>query len=358
MPFSALLRSRYVGHAIFWWLLLAVSAAFDTLQEGHWPLTLGQFLAKFGEADLWLGVGRVMITIYCSLWVFTRYAIARQLPLMLVQVLLLGLFDLSLRYGLQLLRYAIGYGPGLLSPSEALQKIPQQLLAGWLFVMLAFLFKQLRTQRQSEELLRANYTLELAFLRTQLNPHFLFNSINNLYGLALSEPDRTPDAILMLGQLMRYVLYESNVDYVSITQEVRYLHSYIALEKLRYEDPVYVEFTTTGDLGHLQIAPLLLICFVENAFKHGQVNDPARPVQLHLSVQAEQLTFTTRNYLLNKQKDPTGGVGLLSVRRRLALLYPQRHHLTVTGDADTFSCLLRLDAYRLTPGTPNHLRQP
>lgn len=349
MPASPLVRSRYVGHVLFWGLLLAVVVAFDTVQDGNWPFTPSRYLAKFGELAIWLYLGRIMTTVYFSLWVFTRYAFPRQLPLVLVQILLLGVFDYGLRYLLD--QHVL---PALTSqPPPATEALlaGDQLLGSWLFVMLAFVLKQLRDHRHNEALRHEKNAMELAYLKAQLNPHFLFNSMNNLYGLALTEPESTPDAILMLADLMRYMLYESSADYVSLRQEVNYLNSYIALEKLRYEGEVHVDFVVEGDLDGVQIAPLLLICFVENAFKHGTVSNPAQPVHLHLAVQGNHLTFRSRNQIVPKNKDLAGGVGLTSVRRRLTLLYPQRHQLTVTAEQDSFQCVLELETHPTTTPT-------
>ena len=351
MPAFILVRFRYAGHLLFWGLLLAVVVAFDTVQDGQGTFTLHQYLAQFGNLATWLYLGRVMATIYFSLWVFTRYAFPRQLPLVLGQVLLLGVFDNGLRYLLD--RYVVYALTNQPQPIVGPFTADDQQLGSWLIVMLAFVLKQLRDHRKSEALLHEKNAMELAYLKAQLNPHFLFNSMNNLYGLALTEPESTPDAILMLADLMRYMLYESSADHVSLRQEVNYLNSYIALEKLRYEGDVHVDFVIEGTLEGVQIAPLLLICFVENAFKHGTVSNPAQPVQLHLAVQGNRLAFRSRNQVVAKNKDLAGGVGLASVRRRLALLYPQRHHLTVTAEHDIFECALELEV--LTPVLPKPL---
>ncbi len=355
-----MIRFRPLGHLLFWGLFVVVIVLYKVLGASHGHLTPGACLAGFGQLDPWMTAGRAMVTIYLSLWVFTRYVFPRQPALVLGQILLLGLFDAGLRYFLdwQLLPLLTGHVPPT-PDHDRLGELQQQLLVSWLFVMLAFVLKQLRDHRRNEELLHEKNAMELAYLKAQLNPHFLFNSMNNLYGLALTEPESTPDAILRLAELMRYMLYESNADRVSLTQEVNYLNSYIALEKLRYEGAVHVEFTTEGDLAGLQIAPLLLICFVENAFKHGTVSNAAQPVQLHLTAHAGHVRFTARNQIVPKNKDLAGGVGLPSVRRRLALLYPQHHQLTVTSDHGRYCCALELTLDTPTPAlAPPQLSPP
>lgn len=337
-----------VRHLLFWALFLGVEAGFDSLGRNQGHLTLGSYLAGFAQLETYFDLGRIMCTFYLSLWVFTHYFFPRQLPIVFGQVVVLGLVDTGLRYVLD--QYVIGPLTGhwsIPAGTEALVVMRQGMLSSWLFVLLAFVLKHFQDVYKNEALLHEKNAMELAYLRAQLNPHFLFNSMNNLYGLALSEPESTPDAILKLSELMRYVLYESNANRVSLTQEVRYLNSYIALEKLRHEGSVYIDFQVEGNLDGLQIAPLLLICFVENAFKHGTVSNPAAPVQLRLAVQNGHVHFHTRNQIVAKNKDLTGGVGLPTVRRRLALLYPHRHQLTVSGAHGHFDCALELDTHWL-----------
>lgn len=342
-------------HLLFWAFFVGIFVGYDALGNTQGNLTLAEYLGALSHLDTWADTCRVMITVYLSLWVFTRYAFPRQVLITFGQIILLGVFDATLKYVLE--RYL--FGPlindwPVPADTHFLLVIRKNLLPSWIFVMLAFVIKHLRDYHRSEQLLHEKNAMELAYLRAQLNPHFLFNSINNLYGLALTEPESTPDAILKLSELMRYMLYESNADQVSLVQEVEYLSSYIALEKLRHEGAVYVDFKVEGNLVGCQIAPLLLICFVENAFKHGTVSNPAQPIQLHLKVHSGHVQFTTRNQIVAKNKDLAGGVGLPTVRRRLALLYPHRHQLTVVGDANSFHCTLDLDACSL-PATPNSL---
>lgn len=344
-----MVRARaLLPHLLFWLLLLNVTVMYSVVEKNQGALTLSRYLAEFAQLETYVDLGRVMLTIYFSLWLFTHYLSSRQLPVILLQVALLGLFDVGLRYVIDLHLLGPLTGHWAVPPGTSfLAFMRRNLLTSWLFVLLAFVFKHFQDHRRAEALLHEKNAMELAYLRAQLNPHFLFNSLNNLYGLALSEPERTPDAILKLAELMRYVLYESNAERVSLAQEVNYLHSYIALEKLRHEGGVYIDFTVEGDAEGVQIAPLLLICFVENAFKHGTVSNPAQPVQLHLAIRNRHVSFHTRNQIVAKNKDLTSGVGLPTVRRRLALLYPHCHQLTISGDHGHFDCALELEALPL-----------
>jgi two-component system LytT family sensor kinase len=330
-------------HIVFWALFLSLAVGFDTMARNQGAFSISLYLRQFTDLFTLVHQGRVLLTFYLSLWVFTRFFFPKQLVLIFLQVILLGVFDSVLGYVVE--QQLIGPLTGQwFSPpgTPVLGFTLRDLTTSWLYVLLAFLFKHLRDHFHTEALQHEKNALELAYLKAQLNPHFLFNTLNNLYGLALTEPERTPDVVLKLAELMRYVLYESNETYVPVSQEIAYLSSYIGLEKLRHEGEVYINFTVTGPVHELHIAPLLLICFVENAFKHGMVTNAAQPIELHLVASGQNLTFTTSNGIVLQHKDPAGGIGLASVKRRLVLLYPGRHHLAIEQEANTFRCVLAL----------------
>jgi two-component system LytT family sensor kinase len=332
-----------LNHLAFWTLFVGVAVVFDTIARNQGAFSGWLYLRQFTDLFTLVHQGRVILTFYLSLWVFTRFFYPKQLIIIFLQIVLLGVFDSVLGYVLE--QKIIGPLTGQwFSPpgTPVLGFTLRDLTTSWLYVLLAFLFKHLRDHLRTEALQNEKNALELAYLKSQLNPHFLFNTLNNLYGLALTEPERTPDVVLKLAELMRYVLYESNETYVPLTKEIDYLTSYIGLEKLRHEGEVYIDFMVTGPVEHVRIAPLLLICFVENAFKHGTVTDAAYPVALHLKTSGNSLIFSTCNRIVPKQKDPVGGVGLPSVRRRLALLYPDQHKLAIDQENNIFQCHLEL----------------
>jgi len=332
-----------LNHVVFWVLFVGVAVVFDTIARNRGTFSGWLYVRQFTDLFTLVHQGRVILTFYLSLWVFTRFFFPKQLAIIFLQVVALGVFDSVLGYVLE--QKIIGPLTGQwFSPpgTPVLGFTLRDLTTSWLYVLLAFLFKHLRDHFRTEALQHEKNALELAYLKSQLNPHFLFNTLNNLYGLALTEPERTPDVVLKLAELMRYVLYESNETYVPLTKEIDYLTSYIGLEKLRHEGEVYVNFTVSGPVHDLHIAPLLLICFVENAFKHGTVANAACPVELHLAALGHTLTFTICNSIVRQYKDPVGGIGLASVKRRLALLYPGRHHLAINQENDIFRCALEL----------------
>jgi two-component system LytT family sensor kinase len=185
--------------------------------------------------------------------------------------------------------------------------------------------------------------MELQFLKSQLNPHFLFNSLNNIYSLAYQKSDKTADAVLKLSEIMRYMIYESNDGWVSLSKEIDYLKSFIELQKLRFKDGASVDFSLNGEIDGQKIVPLILISFVENAFKHGVANDPNNPIKINIIANQKILHFSITNKKHNHNKDEMGGVGLSNVERRLQLLYPDRYKLNIVNSTTHYTSELMLD---------------
>ncbi|MDB5020155.1 MAG: hypothetical protein JWQ28_1282 [Pedobacter sp.] len=185
--------------------------------------------------------------------------------------------------------------------------------------------------------------MELQFLKSQLNPHFLFNSLNNIYSLAYQKSDKTADAVLKLSEIMRYMIYESNDSWVSLSKEIEYVRSFIELQKLRFKDGAAVELTLNGEIDNQHIVPLILISFVENAFKHGVANDPTDPIRINIIANQKILHFSITNKKNKHNKDEVGGVGLNNVERRLQLLYPDRYKLNIVNSATHYTSELMLD---------------
>lgn len=201
-------------------------------------------------------------------------------------------------------------------------------------------FSNDRVQRDLES---EKKDMELQFLKSQLNPHFLFNSLNNIYSLAYQKSDKTADAILKLAEIMRYMIYESNDRWVSLSKEIEYVQSYIELQKLRFKDGASIVMNLNGEIDNQQIVPLILISFVENAFKHGVANDPADPIMINLIANQKILHFSIRNRKKESNKDMVGGVGLNNVERRLQLLYPERYKLNIVNSQTHYTSELMID---------------
>ncbi|WP_316810344.1 sensor histidine kinase [Pedobacter heparinus] len=209
--------------------------------------------------------------------------------------------------------------------------------------LLKFAIDWFGTERIQRDLLSEKRDMELQFLKSQLNPHFLFNSLNNIYSLAYQKSDKTADAILKLSEIMRYMIYESNDSWVSLSKEIAYVQSFIELQKLRFKDGAAVEFTINGEIDDQPVVPLILISFVENAFKHGVANDPKDPIRINIIANQKILHFSITNKKNKHNKDQMGGVGLNNVERRLQLLYPERYKLNIVNSATHYTSELMLD---------------
>ncbi|WP_350284354.1 histidine kinase [uncultured Croceitalea sp.] len=191
---------------------------------------------------------------------------------------------------------------------------------------------------------------ELKLLKAQLNPHFLFNTLNNLYGLSVIKSDKLPGLMLKLSDLLRYSLYETKETLVPLEKEVTYLENYIALEKIRLEDTTDIDLVKEGQLSGYQIAPMLLIVYVENAFKHlGAVKGNKSKVSVALKEQDGALVFLCSNTIDTNAKPEENlekgksGIGLQNAKKRLALMYPDKHQLSIQQQNETYHVHLKLN---------------
>jgi len=188
---------------------------------------------------------------------------------------------------------------------------------------------------------------ELRFLRNQINPHFLFNTLNNLYAYALDNSPRVPGYILKLSEIIRYMLYESNEKFVSLEKELKYLESYIELQKVRIENRGAVHFEVKGVPDEQKIAPSLLISFVENSFKHSS-SDSLKDifVKIEVNIDDSKLFFKTENSISGGKEPSKGddeGIGLKNVKKRLELLYPENHELKIERSDNTYTTYLTIN---------------
>ncbi len=183
---------------------------------------------------------------------------------------------------------------------------------------------------------------ELSLLKSQINPHFFFNTLNNLYGLALEKSDQTPELILRLSGMMRYIIYQGQHDWVSLQDEIDYLNNFIELQHVRFQKRVSVSFNTAIEQD-IKVPPLLFINLIENAYKHGveKLTDNAY-VLINLTVKRQQLTFEIANNYDPTEQNNIIGIGLSNLRKRLMLLYPDKHQLTITDSQNRYHVILVL----------------
>jgi len=185
-----------------------------------------------------------------------------------------------------------------------------------------------KTKEKQKELERKNLKIELNMLRSQINPHFLFNTLNNIDALIRKDPEKASELLIKLSQEMRYMLYDSNEEKVSLASEVEFIKDYISLQRLRIKNPDIIELNLNGDFEPIMLPPMLLIPFIENAFKYCNKFDVEKAIIISLSIKNNELIFESNNYYDPENKTSnhkTGGIGLEVVERRLDLLYPDRH---------------------------------
>jgi len=210
-----------------------------------------------------------------------------------------------------------------------------------------FLKEWSRVEKMRSDLAAVQLDTEVKFLKSQVNPHFLFNTLNNLFSMAQKKGnDDLADGISKLSGMMRYMIYESNEEKVPLKKEIEYLEDCIQLNKLRYADKeAIVKFDYLSETDDIFIAPMLFIPFVENAFKHGVVIGQSSNIDILLSVNGNELTFTCTNAdhsHVQKMNGDSSGVGLDNVRRRLQLLYPGKHQLQITKGDDQYKVELKI----------------
>lgn len=225
--------------------------------------------------------------------------------------------------------------PGLDPP---LKNLTKSLLPRHILVLIFSLFMALNERLRTIDSQKTK--TELQFLRTQINPHFLFNVLNTIYGQAIIKSDHTADSIAKLSDLMRYSLKEANVPKVTLEKEITYLENYISLQALRLTDKTKVDFQVKGNITSLEIPPMLLIPFIENAFKYGVSNEVATSIKIIIEVIDGQLYFLVNNTKLPNRviQEESNQIGMENVKNRLDLIYGSRYTLEIK-DTDTNYCI-------------------
>lgn len=228
-------------------------------------------------------------------------------------------------------------------------KLYENLISDFFLVLTGACFKlifdQMKMQQRLAEIAKEKAVTELNFLKSQINPHFLFNSLNSVYFLINKENDEAREALHKFSEMLRYQLYEGKDMMVPVEKEVGYLKDYVDLQKLRKNANCSVEFSCAADIKGFSIEPLLLISFVENAFKHlSHFNDKANFIKLDIHRSNGTFYFSVLNSKedTHKTTEQPGGIGLNNVKRRLELIYPGKHQLEIQDEAEQYSVNLKL----------------
>ncbi|MDR0230038.1 MAG: histidine kinase [Flavobacteriaceae bacterium] len=221
-------------------------------------------------------------------------------------------------------------------------------LPGIILLMLSmaigYVLQEYLLKLKREESIEAQQNIaELALLKSQISPHFLFNILNSLYALSLKEDKETPNVILKLSDILRYSLYESQEREISITEEIHILQTYFAIEQLRIPSNASVSFQHDGIKDSIKIVPMLLLPLIENAFKHGIDSTIGNSyIEANLSCDDKRLIFECKNSFKEQPTKAIGGIGIENISKRLQLLYPSKHSLQINKSADTFSITLEI----------------
>jgi two-component system LytT family sensor kinase len=193
---------------------------------------------------------------------------------------------------------------------------------------------------------RDNINLELNFLKSQINPHFLFNTLNNVYSLVLHKNDKAADAVLKLSDLMRYNLYDSNTPQIDLVKEINFFRNYVELERMRHSSRAQIDLELEGDFEKFQVAPLIIFPFIENAFKYGIDSSMSSAwVKMKLALEGNRLFVLVRNSKNPKRKQKpglVGGIGIANSKKRLDLLYRDKHSLIINDEETSFSVHLEI----------------
>ena len=337
---NRLSRQRVLLHILFW---LAVTVFFYfVFHNSDDPL-------RILRANLGFMPGHILFVYSLNYFLFPRFVLKGKL---LASILVfLFILTLCLIYARIADVYIVHYsGQKAVWTRHPLSSIyaPRTIYAffsiGWIAVTIKLVKSWYLEKEKQQQLEKEKLTVELQLLKSQLHPHFLFNTLNNLYSMTLERSMQAPEAVLQLSALLRYMLYECNEPVAELKKEIEMLETYIALERSRFRERLDISVSFTGDIDKKRIAPLLLLPFVENSIKHGTGEHLDKSwISLHLHVEGDVLTFKMINSMEERGMVLAGGsgLGLQNVRRRLSLLYPD-HQLKITAEEDTFLVSLSL----------------
>ncbi len=221
-------------------------------------------------------------------------------------------------------------------------------LVGMLFVstLYGYYIKERDTRSREIDLTHQNIEFEMKFLKSQINPHFFFNAMNNIYALSIIKSERTPDMILKLSDMLRYTLYDSESKKVKLKREIEYINNFIEFQKLKTDTDLNIKVDSSNCNDEFMIEPMLLIPFIENSFKHGNIDNPKKGwLTVEIKTLGPILIYKVANSLpsIAINKDVVGGIGIENVRKRLDILYSGRYELTITKTDSEFSAFLKID---------------
>lgn len=316
-------RSKTALHIIFW---LVVEAATYRYLIQH---------TDVAYSDVFDSLATVLshiLTFYTFYFIFTRFLKRGLLVTIGLYALAYGLIYF-IRFYLLFYVFDLFDQPKILSYTIAKWcSFYDSFMFGMYATFIGLIESKVKSARLEKDLYEQNLKSEMALLRSQLNPHFLYNVLNNIYSLAYPKSTKAAEAVMKLSEIMRYSLSEANQKFVPLKNEVEYLQSYLSLEKMRYRESSLVALKVEGNVTGKEVAPMIFVPFVENAFKHGLQNEM---IAIELKIEENVLKFDVHNKYNKESKVSDGsGIGLKNVRRRLELIYPKKHELTIHADKE------------------------
>lgn len=331
-------------HLLFWLVYFVFNfLRFATINNDYW-YSLKSNLIEFPL--------NIVITYFTIYYLIPRYILKKKyLKFFLLFTLSLALFYL-VRTGLNYILVTENIWPeaqGNQEPFTAIHIV--ELVIGAIYVIalvsaIKLTYDWVNEKKRNDDLQRVQLETELNFLKSQIQPHFFFNTLNNLYALVIKKSPNAPNVVMKLSEIMQYVLYEVKEPKIGLMKSINYLYSYLELEKLRYGERVKSEINIDGNIDDIEIPPLLFLPFLENCFKHGTKHHEDINVRIDFAVKDNFLFFTvTNNFVKNNDKDAKHGIGINNVKRRLQLLYGQAYSLKTKSKGDLFTVNLKLPLY-------------
>jgi two-component system LytT family sensor kinase len=283
-----------------------------------------------------------------SLWIFPAFFKKRRywLYLLILLTLLIVLSQVFYKVdGLIIKKLPPAASPEHFSPIIPYIRIFSLLIFVFVVSLVFSLFRKVQVQDVTEkQLSKEKMNTEIQLLKAQINPHFIFNSMNNIYSLAYEKSDQTPDAVLKLSDMLRYVYYDCNRDEVSLSAEVKYIQNYIAFQQMKSPHEQAIMLELTGIDESFRIAPMLFIPFVENSFKYSKIEDiQDANVKIKLTTQENNLCFIISNTHPENGQSSGSGMGIENVRNRLALTYPGKYELEIKDQKNTFEVIMKIE---------------
>lgn len=331
-------KNRVFLHVMFW---LAHLVFYGTLY--------GSFEHKYRQTfseELMYLPGKLVFTYFTLYFLLPRFLLTGRYGMFILwfvtSSLLVGLWQRYIAYEVH---YPMYYPQWLNDPFLHVGKIIKMFVGIYPITFTAVTIKLLKhwyTNQKAQQVLKEEkLQAELKFLKTQIHPHFLFNTLNNLYALTLKRSERAPDMVLKLSELIDYMLYECSGDAVSLEKEIKFIQNYIDIEKMRYGDKLDVDLLVTGDIQERAIAPLIILPFVENCFKHGASESLVQSwVKIRIDVQPTTIIVKVENSKAENGHGRKEGIGIQNVTRRLDLLFRDRYTLKIANEAATFLVVL------------------